>query len=116
MTSPRIVQTVVILLGLVVLLGLGGVIWLVDHKVDPSGIALVSGITGTALGALGSLLATTRTGADPTTESLVEQASAAGAARVEADLRALDQGRTDLVTAVVAVVVLLIVLRVLRLI
>lgn len=55
-----VVLAVVILLGLVGMLGLTGTIWLVHDKIDASAVAVVSTITGTAVGALGTLLASTR--------------------------------------------------------
>lgn len=86
MTDSRTVLTVVVFLGLLALIGLAGTIWLIHEGDDAS---LVIGVTGTALGALGSLLATTRSQADPAVQIVADQATAAGEARAEADLRAI---------------------------
>ena len=50
---------VVLFLGTFALLGLGGSLWLVAHDKSGEAIALVSGMTGTALGALASMLTQT---------------------------------------------------------
>lgn len=55
-----VVLAVVVLLGLFSLLGLGGIVWLIDGGSDASSIAVVSTLTGGALGSLGTLLASTR--------------------------------------------------------
>lgn len=55
-----VVLAVVILLGAFALGGLAGTVWLIHDDKDPSAIAVVSGLTGTALGALGAVLASTR--------------------------------------------------------
>ncbi|QOR55365.1 MAG: hypothetical protein SHS37scaffold145_16 [Phage 71_18] len=64
MTDRRVVFAVVLFLGAFALLGLGATTWLIDHQRDASNIAVVSGMTGTALGALGGILASTRSGPD----------------------------------------------------
>lgn len=64
MTDRRVVFAVVLFLGTFALMGLGGTTWLIDHQRDASNIAIVSGLTGTALGALGGILASTRSGPD----------------------------------------------------
>lgn len=64
MKSYRIPVLVVTLLGLFMLIGLVGAIWLVANKAQGESIAMVSGLTGTALGALGSVLSHTG-GAEP---------------------------------------------------
>lgn len=63
MTSKGTVFLVVTFLGVATLMGMGGLIWLVgttDVK-DAALLAIVAGPTGTALGALATLLASTRT-------------------------------------------------------
>jgi hypothetical protein len=63
MTNKGTVFLVVAFLGIATLLGMGGLIWLVgttDVK-DAALLAIVAGPTGTALGALSTLLASTRT-------------------------------------------------------
>jgi hypothetical protein len=67
MTSKGTVLLVVAFLGVATLMGMGGLIWLVgttDVK-DAGLLAVVAGPTGTALGALATLLASTRTEASP---------------------------------------------------
>lgn len=49
---------------LITVIGLTGLIWLVDHGVSATLLLVVSGPTTTALGALGSLLVSTRTSAE----------------------------------------------------
>ena len=61
MTNQRTVTMVVTFLGLFALCGLAGTVWLIDHQRDASNIAIVAGMTGTALGALGAVLASTKT-------------------------------------------------------
>jgi hypothetical protein len=65
MTDRFTVRAVVVFLGAVTMLGLGGLIWLVGRTDvrDAALLGLIAGPTGTALGALGTLLA--RTGVDP---------------------------------------------------
>lgn len=65
MTNSKVVLTVVVLLGVFTLTGLLGVIWLLDHDTPVASVAIVSGLTGTGLGALATLLASTRSTADP---------------------------------------------------
>lgn len=60
MTDTRIVLTVIVLLGLFALAGLGGTVWLISVNTDASSVATVSGLTGTALGAVATMLASTR--------------------------------------------------------
>lgn len=63
MTDRFTVRAVVILLGIFALVGLVGCIWLIGRGgTDPALLGVISGLTGTALGALGTLLA--RTGVD----------------------------------------------------
>lgn len=69
----RVALTVIRFLGTAAILGLLGVVFLVyqttqsDNEIDPSTVALVAGVStlaGSALGALGSILASTK-GAAP---------------------------------------------------
>lgn len=72
MTPARVVYAVVIVLGLFVLAGLLGTIWLVHGKTPASEVAVVSGLCGTALGGLVGLLASTRS--SPTETTIVNSA------------------------------------------
>lgn len=64
MTDKFTVNAVVVFLGSGMMLGLAGLIWLVSRgHGDPAALAVVAGPTGTALGALGTLLA--RTSSNP---------------------------------------------------
>lgn len=65
MTDKRTVTMVVAFLGVFALAGLLSSVWLIDHERDASNIAIVAGMTGTALGALGGILASTRTQQEP---------------------------------------------------
>lgn len=69
MTDRLTVVMVVTFLGVSTLVGLGGLIWLVGRLEvkDAALLAIIAGPTGTALGALGTLLASTRTGPMPVT-------------------------------------------------
>lgn len=60
-TDSRVVLAVVVLLGVFGLLGMGGLIWLVHSGADGNAVAIIAGPTGTAVGALAAVLATTRT-------------------------------------------------------
>lgn len=60
-TSQRTVLAVVAILGAFAIVGLAGVIWLIDHEKDPAAIAIVSTLTGSALGAIAGVLSNTRT-------------------------------------------------------
>lgn len=62
MSSEQDAVTIRIVASGLVLLAIVGVLattLLLARSVDPAGVALVSGLTGTAIGALGSLLAST---------------------------------------------------------
>lgn len=61
MTQQRTVLVVVLALAGFALVGLGGLIYLVDAGTAPEAIAIIAGPTGVALGALGSMLNSTRT-------------------------------------------------------
>lgn len=61
MTDSKVVMTVIVFLGLFALAGLGGVVWLISVAADASSVAVVAGLTGTALGSVGTMLASTRT-------------------------------------------------------
>lgn len=74
MSADRaVVLAVVVLLGLGGLLGMSGMIWLIDHDRDATAIAAIGTLTGGAFGALGALLASTRT-----TTSVAAEAKAQG--------------------------------------
>lgn len=76
------VRAVVCFLGAFALLALTGLIWLTDHGVDAT---IIAGLAGTALGSLGTLLATTKAG--PSEEDLRQLAAvAAPPAPIQADL------------------------------
>lgn len=60
MTDTKVVLSVVLLLGTFALGGLAGAIWLINGDAPAESIAVISGLSGTALGSLGTLLASTR--------------------------------------------------------
>lgn len=60
MTDTKVVLAVVLLLGTFALGGLAGAIWLIHSDSPAESIAIISGLAGTALGSLGTLLASTR--------------------------------------------------------
>lgn len=62
MTDTKVVLAVVLLLGAFALGGLGGTIWLIHGGSPAEAVAITAGLTGTALGSLGTLLASTRSG------------------------------------------------------
>jgi hypothetical protein len=61
-TSPTVVLLVVCSLALFALAGLASVVWLISVDADGEHIALVATPMGAALGSLGTLLASTRSG------------------------------------------------------
>lgn len=66
MTDRRVVMSVVVILGAFSLFGLAGTVWLIDGGTPAEMIAIVAGLTGTALGGVTGLLASTRsTPAEP---------------------------------------------------
>lgn len=67
MTDKGTVRMVVGFLGAAVLIGLIGLIWLVGKTDvrDAATLAIIAGPTGVALGSLGTMLASTRTVAEP---------------------------------------------------
>ncbi len=56
------VRIVVVALAAVVLVGLVSMVVLVAHHIDPAEVALIAAPTNTALGGLGAVLVSTRTG------------------------------------------------------
>ena len=104
MTNDRTtVLTVVVLIGLLALMFGAGTIYLLDHDRDAT---VIAGLAGTALGSLGTLLATTtsRPKADPEaiaetarTQALADVASLApvGAQFVEAELGEIEPSGFD---------------------
>jgi hypothetical protein len=99
MTDRTVVLAVVVLLGAFCLLGLGGLIWLIDHGSDGEVLAIVAGPTSAALGALGALLASTRSSehvriVNPPSDPVPTQ----------------ERGAIDLVDALVVVVIVLVIL------
>lgn len=76
MTDRRIPLLVIIFLGVFALLGLAGTVWLIDHARDASNIAIVSGLTGTALGGLAGILSSVRSGPPEVTPVTVVNAPA----------------------------------------
>lgn len=65
MTDSKVVLTVIAFLGIFALCGLGGSVWLISVNTDASSVAIVSGLTGTALGAVATMLASTRSSNEP---------------------------------------------------
>lgn len=62
MTSKLTVNLVVIALGVFLLAALGGIVYLIDQGTPVSDVAVIAGPLGVALGALASILASTRAG------------------------------------------------------
>lgn len=60
MTDKGTIRAVVILLGLFALVGLSGMIYLIDRETEADMLAILAGPMGTALGALASILVSTR--------------------------------------------------------
>jgi hypothetical protein len=60
LTDPWTIHAVVIILGVLATISIAGTIGLVWSGKDATSIAVVSGLAGTALGALASMLASTR--------------------------------------------------------
>ena len=60
MTDRKTVLLVVCFLGAFALLGLAGVVWLVSTGTASDAVAIVSTLTGSALGSIGTLLVSTR--------------------------------------------------------
>ena len=80
MTNDRAtVLTVVVLIGLLALMFGAGTIYLLDHGKDST---VVAGLAGTALGSLGTLLATTSTRPKADPEAIAETARAGALADV----------------------------------
>lgn len=73
MTNQLTVTFVVVLLGLFALLMGGGSIWLLHDGNSGEAIAPIVGLAGTALGALASMLVSTRVAQDPPQEEIVRQ-------------------------------------------
>lgn len=65
MTDRFTVHSVVIFLGVIVLLGLGGLIWLISVHTEAAALTTVVGITTGALGGLTGVLASTRSAESP---------------------------------------------------
>lgn len=72
-TEPRVVLVVVLLLGVIVMGGFAGTFWLIHEKAEGSLIAVFSGLTGTALGMVGSILNNTRTTPSTSEVSVTEK-------------------------------------------
>lgn len=75
MTDTKVVLAVVLLLGTFALGGLAGAIWLISTGSPAESIAIISGLSGTALGSLGTLLASTRSSATPTEVTVANTAA-----------------------------------------
>lgn len=80
-----VVLAVVVLLGVFAIVGLLGTIWLVNNSHDPASIAVISTLTGAAVGALGTLLASTRSAPPP----IVQAAQAQGYVQAVDDVHEL---------------------------
>lgn len=81
MTDRFTVRAVVVFLGAFALTGLVGLVWLIAHDAAAASLTVVSGLTGTALGSLGTILATTKAG--PTERELQDLAAAVSGAPPE---------------------------------
>ncbi len=74
MTSDRVILAVVLILGAFALGGLAGTVWLCSVGAEVGLVAVVSGLTGTAVGLVGSMLNSTRSvGELPTPVTITEQ-------------------------------------------
>ncbi len=60
-TAKSTVNLVIVTLGIFALVALVGVLWLTDNGTDATSIAVIVGPMGVALGAVGGVLASTRT-------------------------------------------------------
>lgn len=69
MTDRKVVLAVIVLLGIFALAGLTGTILLVFYERPGENVAVVAGLTGTALGSIGTLLASTRSNPEPPSTS-----------------------------------------------
>lgn len=72
MTNQRTITLVVLFLGLFALLMGGGSIWLLAQDKSGEALAPISGLAGTALGALASMLVSTRVAQDPPQQEIVQ--------------------------------------------
>lgn len=75
MGHSKVVIAVVSFLGFGYLIGLVGLIWLVHTGVDGELLAIVAAPTSGALGALGTLLASTRPANEPQTVTIAQPAN-----------------------------------------
>lgn len=62
MNDRSTIRIVAASLAALALAGLGSATWLLTVGVDASSVAIISGLTGTCIGGLSSLLASTKTG------------------------------------------------------
>lgn len=67
MTDIRIVRMVVLFLGMFCIGALAAMAWLIHGKTPGAELAIIAGPMGTALGALGAVLVSTRTQAEEPT-------------------------------------------------
>ncbi len=80
-----VVLCVVLLVGSFALVGLAGTIWLIDRDRAAESVAIISGLTGTALGALAALLVSTRSSAEPSQPVVVTNTAAEPVPTVEGE-------------------------------
>jgi hypothetical protein len=71
MTNQRTITLVVLFLGLFALLMGGGSIWLLAQDKPGEALAPIVGLAGTALGALASMLVSTRVAPEPAPQVIV---------------------------------------------
>lgn len=65
MTDRLTIRLVITFIGIFALVGLAGIIWLIDEGTAGVDLAIIAGPTGVALGALGSMLAHTSSTPNP---------------------------------------------------
>ena len=71
MTNQRTITLVVLFLGLFCLLMGAGTVWLIAQDKPGEALAPVAGLAGTALGALASMLVSTRVAQDPPQQEIL---------------------------------------------
>jgi len=72
MTNQRTITLVVLFLGLFALLMGSGSIWLLAQDKSGEALAPIVGLAGTALGALASMLVSTRVAQDPPQQEILQ--------------------------------------------
>ncbi len=73
MTNQLTVTVVVVVLGLFALLTAGGSVWLINNDKPGEAITPIVTLCGTALGALGAMLVSTRVAQNPPQQEFIQQ-------------------------------------------